>query len=132
MGRLILNSFLYWLIIIPLAVLNGVFRERFLVPAVGIEKAGVLSVIILCVLILVVAIVVIPGIQNASPRNFIIMGALWFLLTVLFETIMGLVTGRSLKEIFSDYNVFSGNLWVLVVFFAGIAPLLAAKLRGKI
>ena len=37
--------------------------------------------------------------------------------------------GIGLNEIINSYNITTGNLWLIVVIFIGIVPLLIAKIR---
>ena len=72
-------AFLIWVMIIPIAILNGGFREYVLVN-LGV-LARPLSGIILSVCIFIVAYLLVPKIKNCVKRDYIIFGILWFILT---------------------------------------------------
>ena len=128
---MIKKSILVWLSIIPLAILNGAFREVFLTPWFGERYSQPVSGIILCFLIFVVSFVLLPRIGKGEQRIYWKIGVLWIALTLVFETIFGLATGSSFGELLRAYDITTGNLWLLVVIFIGFAPWLAAKIKNK-
>jgi len=126
---MIKKSVFIWLSIIPLAVLNGIFRESALIPLVGIKYASPISGIFLILLIFIISLIFIPKLGRGEKRTYWKIGGLWFVLTILFETIFGLVTGDNFSELIKAYNITTGDLWLLIVIFVGIAPWLAAKIK---
>lgn len=78
-------AILIWIMIIPLAILNGGFREYILVK-LGI-LARPLSGIILSVCIFVAAYFLVLKIKNCIKRDYIIFGVIWFVLTNLFDLV---------------------------------------------
>jgi hypothetical protein len=126
------KSFLIWLAIIPLAILNGVFREIVVSPLIGERYGQPLSGISLCLIIFVICCVFIPKLGKGSAGTYWKIGFLWILLTVLFEFGFGLLTGDTIWELIKAYDIRTGNLWSLVVLFTGIAPYLTARIRQTI
>ena len=123
------KSILIWLSLIPLGILNGGFREVFLTPRLGENYAQPVSGIILLILLFFGSLILIPRIGKGSPKTYWIIGALWVVLTIIFETVFGLATGDTMMELLKAYDVTTGNLWLLVVLFTGIAPWLVAKIK---
>jgi len=123
------KSILIWLSIIPLAILNGGLREAFLTPRLGECYAQPISGIILCLLIFIVSLVLIPRIGRGGEKTYWKIGILWFALTIVFETILGLAMGDTFSELLKAYDITTGNLWSIIVIFVGIAPWLVAKLK---
>jgi len=123
------KSILVWLSIIPLAVLNGGFREKCLISWVGENYAEPISGFILCLLIFLVSFIFIPRIGKGKSKTYWKIGGLWIGLTVVFETILGLALGKTLMELLKAYDVSTGNLWLLVVLFMGITPWFVAKIK---
>ena len=123
------KSILIWLAIIPLAILNGGFREAFLTPRLGESCAQVISGIILLLLLFFVSFIFIPRIGKGISKTYWKIGVLWVALTIAFETILGLTMGNTLSELIKAYDVTTGNLWLLVVLFTGITPWLVAKIK---
>jgi len=126
---MIKKSILIWLSIIPLAILNGALREAFLIPLLGENFAQPISGIILCLLIFIVSLVFIPRIGKGEQKTYWKIGILWIILTIVFETIFGLAVGNSFSELLRAYDITTGNLWLIIVIFIGIAPWLVAKIK---
>ena len=126
---MIRKSILIWLLMIPLAILNGGFREVFLTPRLGESYAQPISGIILLLLIFLGSFISIPRIGKASQKKYWIIGILWVALTIVFETTLGLAMGDTFEKLFKAYDVTTGNLWLLVVLFTGVAPWLVAKIK---
>lgn len=79
------KAFVAWLIILPIAILNGGFRE-YVLSELGII-AMPLSGIILSVCIFIIAYLLIPKIKNCNKLDYVIFGVMWFILTNLFDYI---------------------------------------------
>jgi hypothetical protein len=120
---------LIWLAIVPLAILNGALREGILEPLIGSKIARPLSGVILIILIFIVSFIFLPRLKKGTPRIYLIIGLLWVLATVVFETALSLFMGMSFNEIIHAYNITTGNLWLLVVLFIGFAPTVVAKIK---
>ena len=123
------KSILIWLSIIPLAILNGGFRETYLISWVGENYAEPISGFILCLLIFIVSLIFIPRLGKGKPKTYWAMGGLWVALTIVVEIIIGLTMGNTMTELLNAYDITTGNLWLLVVLFTGITPWLAAKTK---
>ncbi|MEN3930382.1 hypothetical protein WJT86_04805 [Microvirga sp. W0021] len=126
---MILKSLLVWLCIIPLAILNGGLRELVLEPLLGIKIALPLSSFSLCLLIFFVCLWFFPRMQGGQARDYILIGIIWVALTVCFEAAFGMFRQVSLQQMLQAYNPRTGNLWLLVVVFVGVAPWLAGKIK---
>ena len=118
-----------WLLIVPLAILNGGFRDRVLVGLGG--AALPLSGMILSVCIFAVAFCLIPRIKGCRQRDYVLFGVLWFLLTNLFDLAMYRRAGGGLSDLLAAYRFWTGNLWALVAVSTLLAPRAAGKFRGK-
>ena len=126
---MIKKSILIWLSIIPLAILNGGFREAFLTPRLGERCAQPISGIILLLLLFIVSFIFIPRIGKGEQKRYWEIGFLWIVLTVVFETILCLAMGNSFSELLRAYDITTGNLWLIVVIFTGIMPWLIARIK---
>ena len=129
---MIKKSLLIWLAIIPLAILNGGLRQNVLNPLLGERIGEPLSCVLLCIIIFVLCWFFIPRIGRGTAKTYWIIGLWWVILTILFETGFGLLTGDSLAELIRAYDITTGNLWSFVVLFTGIAPWITAKARKLI
>ena len=124
------KSILIWLLFLPLAILNGGLRENIIEPMIGSVFASLISCIILCVLIFIVSFFLIPQLGKGTRKIYLKIGVLWILLTVLFETALGLLMGLTIHDIINSYNITTGNFWLIVVIFIGVTPLFVAKITS--
>ena len=116
-----------WISFIPVAILNGGFRDYVLVKFLPDKCALAVSGIILSI----VAKILLSRVKKLSRTDCLVISFAWILLTVLFEFGIGLATGSSVCELLKAYNPLSGNLWLLVVIATGAAPFLALRSRNK-
>ncbi|HOY47067.1 MAG TPA: hypothetical protein PLZ05_00485 [Alphaproteobacteria bacterium] len=127
-NKIIAKSFLIWLGIIPLAFINGGLREFVLIPNFG--KIGLpISAVILGTMIFLMSYIFIPKLGNASKETFVKIGIYWATATVFFEILIGILGHKTAYEIFSQYNIITGNLWTLVILYTAFVPFLTAKKR---
>ena len=122
--------FLIWVVTIPIAILNGGFREYVLMVHLEI-LALPLSGIILSVCIFLVAYLFVPKIKNCKKRDYILFGVMWFILTNLFDLSAYIKSGEGFEGLLQSYNVLTGNTWILVVLSALISPMLVMKIKEK-
>lgn len=120
-------AILIWIMIIPIAILNGGFREYILVK-LGI-LACPLSGIILSVCIFAVAYFLVPKIKNCVKRDYIIFGVIWFILTNLFDLVAYIKDGGGFADLLQSYNILTGNTWLIVVLTALFAPIVVMKIK---
>jgi len=126
---MIIKSFLIWLAIIPLAFLNGVLREMVINPIIGAEYGHPISCFSLCLFIFIICLFSIPRIGRGTAKTYLTIGLCWMLLTILFESCLELQSGNTFAGVIKTYDISTGNLWLLVVLFVGIAPRLTAKMK---
>lgn len=120
-------AFLIWVMIIPIAILNGGFREYVLVNLGGLARS--LSGIILSFCIFIVAYLLVPKIKNCVKRDYIFFGVMWFILTNLFDLSAYIKGGEGFAGLLQSYNIFTGNTWLLVVLTALFAPTIVIKIK---
>lgn len=126
----LLKSFIVWICFIPVAILNGGLREYVLVRLVGEETALPVSGILLSIFIFLETWLVLPRLaKGCSLKDCLIMGICWALLTVAFESVVGIAGGSTVTEVLTAYNPFTGNLWVLVLAMMMLSPVLLKVLR---
>ena len=104
----------------------------FINPLIG-EKYGLpLSGVLLCLTIFILCWFFIPRIGKGTVKTYLIIGFLWIILTVLFETVFGLLEGITFANLIRAYDITTGNIWLLVVLFTGFSPFFTAKTRKLI
>jgi hypothetical protein len=119
-----------WFLIAFAESVHGTLRRLFLVPQIGEKLSHQIGVFIGSVIIFIVACLSIRWIGSVSFRQQLQVGALWVVLTLIFEFTLGYFFGYSPERILSDYNIAEGGLMLFGVLFMLFAPALAAKLRG--
>ncbi len=122
--------FLWWVGILLLAILNGIVRERFLIPYFGSVAGMICSGILLSVIVLGVALIATPMLHYKGV-NLWAVGILWLMLTVSFEFTLGLaIQHKPLAQVLAAYTFRGGNLWPIVLVVVLIAPSAAVRIRG--
>ncbi len=68
-----------------------------------------------------------------STKEALRLGLTWFILTVAFEFLFEhFVMGHPWATLLSDYNLFAGRLWVLVLLWIATAPAIFYRVqRGR-
>ena len=125
-AKIFLYALGIWFIFVIAGILNGIFRETYIAPRVGEHAGHVISTIILVCVILIVTYLFISNMKiDYAKTDLLIIGALWLLLTILFEFVFGhFVMGNSWNTLLADYNILKGRVWSLVLLTTFIAPLL--------
>ncbi len=119
-----------WLMIAVAESVHGTLRRIFLVPRIGELLSHQIGVVIGSVIIFTITWLCIRWFGPGSHRQQLQVGALWVVLTLIFEFTLGYYFGYSLDRILSDYNIAKGGLMVFGVILMLYAPALAAKARG--
>lgn len=116
-----------WILIVPLAILNGGLRENILIKLGDIALP--LSGIILSVCIFVIAYLLIPKIKGCQSKDYLMFGIIWCILTNFFDLFMYISDGGNVFDLLSSYNFLEGNLWLLVIITTLISPIAVSKMR---
>ena len=126
------RAFLVWIGMAALAVANGGFRESVLIPRMRETAARAVSTLLLSAVILLVASLTIEWISPRPHLDAWRIGTFWLVMTLLFEFVAGHYVFRvAWHQIFAEYNIFRGRLWILALLVTLIAPAAAAAMRGK-
>ena len=119
-----------WFALLLLAIANGAFRQGVLVPRLDAPLPHQISTVMLCIAILALAWFTIVWIGPATTGDAFRVGALWLVLTLVFEFGFGRMRGMSWSTLLEDYNVLAGRIWPLVLLVTFLAPFLAGRMRG--
>ncbi len=112
------------------AILNGLFREKILIPGIGASKALFLSGIFLSLFIITIVAVSIGIFGKLRVKEYFMIGGFWVILTLVFEIVLGVVIrARPFEEIIKLFNICTGNLFLLVILTTFFSPWVTAKLR---
>jgi len=122
-----------WFLLVILAIINAGLREKVLGPVFGSGFALPVSGLLLSIVIFIVSFVCAPVFRPSESKTYILVGAVWCLLTLSFEFLFGhFVAGRHWQEIVQVFNVGKGDLFLLVLLATLVSPWLSAKLRNLI
>ena len=125
-----LSATVGWLLILFFAVLNGALRERVLIPLLGNPWALLLSGALLIGCVIAVAWCLVQW-RRLAARSAIEVGAGWLAATLLFESGIGVLQGKSLQELLAPYRFEHGNVWPLVLLVVLLAPALASRWQAR-
>lgn len=114
-----------WLLLAVVAVTNGVFRETVIVPRTGEYPGHVLSTALLVLAILAVSFLYFTNTGTAySQAELLLIGIIWTVLTVGFEFLVGYLEDTPVSVTLGQYDVFAGQVWILVPLTLLVSPLL--------
>lgn len=119
-----------WLIIIVAETVHGILRGLFLTPRVGEVMASRIGWPVGMVIVYAIAILLAPWADLRAARSLLTLGAVWALLTLVFEVGIGLLRGYDWPRIAAEMNPLSGGLMLYTLVAMFLAPLIAARLRG--
>ena len=124
MEKEVLYPLVVWIGMAMLAVINGIIRELVILPRIGDQLRHIASTILLTGAILLVTYVFFLRAQlSYSNKQLVGIGFSWYVLTIGFEFIVGFLEGAPPSEVLAQYNVFAGNIWVIVPVTLLVAPL---------
>jgi hypothetical protein len=113
-----------------IAVANGAIREAWLTPRLGELQSRQISTLLLLVFFALYIWFVVRLWPIGSSRQALTIGLAWLALTLLFEFALGrVVSGVSWREMFAEYDLTAGRLWVLIPLWVAMAPYVFYQLR---
>lgn len=125
-----LRAVVVWLLFILLESIHGTLRTLYLEPWLGSFRARQISVFTGCVIILAVTLIFIRWMNATSGAALIGIGAVWVVLTLIFEfVVVGPLLGYSWERMTEDYDLRRGGLMIFGLLFMLFAPYIAARLR---
>jgi hypothetical protein len=127
------RGFVVWLLIITAEMIHGIVRTLVLEPLIGDFRARQVSVFTGTAMIVVITFVFVRWLKGSSYLDFILIGAMWVILTVCFEILLGrLALDVSWERIASDYDLFKGGLMLFGLLVMLLAPIAMARLCDEI
>ena len=132
--KLFKKTILSWLVLVFLAIINGYLRNYLYKPILGDLIAHQVSTFIFIIVIfLVTYLFFAKNIKQTTKKELFFIGLIWFILTECFEFLAGhYVFKNSWEKLFTDYNIFKGRLWILVIITTIFSPYIISKLKPKI
>jgi hypothetical protein len=130
--RVLRNWLVAWLGASVLGIVNGVLRETTYKDRFGELTANQVSAATLVALLASYFWILERRWPIPTARTALAIGGAWVALTVLFEFGFGhYVDGKPWDELAENYNLGAGNLWILVLFWIALGPLIVQALRGR-
>jgi len=112
-----------------LAIVNGATRELVYKDQLGESTANQISVAPLIALLALYFWVLQRRWPLATRREALSLGAIWVVLSVLFEFGFGhYVEGDSWTDLFQNYDVAAGNIWILILLWIAAGPAIVRSL----
>ena len=125
-----LRYVLAWIPMLVVAIANGALRQLTFAKVMSERHAHQLSTLFGSVCIGALIWFVVRVWPPSSGKQALLIGLVWVLLTVTFESIMGLVLQhRSLQEVLYEYNLLAGRVWALFLGWLAVAPWALSRLR---
>lgn len=114
---------LTWLALAFVMSANGVFRELVIRRIASPAVSGAVSAALGIVLLLLVTRALFPPLSDAGTLSLIAASATLVLLTVAFETALGIfVDHKSARELLEHYALWRGELWPIVLATLALTP----------
>lgn len=127
------KAFLFWFVLMVLAILNGTVRIKLIIPFTGLTGGLAISTVMLCALILLATWLGIRWMGPSTAAQAWGIGVFWLALTLGFEFGAGhYLFKKPWSELLLDYDLSRGRIWVLVPIITLMAPWLMAKVRGML
>lgn len=127
------KSIAIWIVLVIMAILNGLLRDLLLSPLLGNSISLFLSGLTLSTLVFLVSYLSVRFIGVTRLQHCILIGFFWVLLTLSFEYLFAhYVVGKSWQDINQIFNLEKGDLFIVVLIITALSPWFAAKLRKLI
>lgn len=121
---------LAWAPLVLIAIANGAARQLVYGKYLTELQAHQVSTIIGLLLFSAYMYVLSGYWRIESLGRAVAIGFIWLCLTLAFEFLFGqFLAGKSWAELFHDYNIVAGRLWVLILVWTISAPSICYLLR---
>lgn len=122
---------LFWLPMILIAFANATLREMIFVKYFNEIRSHQLSTITLIIFCAFYNWYIFPRLGIQNKKEAFLIGIIWLLLTVIFEFTLGRITNKSWNDLFQNYNLFAGRIWLLFLICLFIFPYLFYLIKNK-
>lgn len=122
----------FWLVLMVLAVCNGVLREGTFGKYLPELRAHQLSTLLAAGIFGLAVWLFSRRWLAGSAKEAWLIGCTWLAMTLCFEFSFGhYVAGHSWGRLLQDYDLLSGRVWVLLLAWVTALPYLVYKIRGR-
>lgn len=117
-----------WVPMIFIAIANGIARQELYLNKLGNLHAHQFSTLTAIVLFGLYIYWFINKWKPESEKQAKQIGLFWVILTIAFEFFLGgVIFQRPLSVLLHDYNLLEGRVWILLLVWIGISPILFFK-----
>jgi hypothetical protein len=122
-----------WMPGIPIAIANGLIRTSLYMQFLTELHSHQLSAASFIALFGIYVWFVLRWLKLSSAQEAFRLGLTWLVLTVIFEFLFGhFVMGHPWSNLFHDYNLLAGRVWVFVLIWIAAAPSIFYRIqRGR-
>ncbi len=114
---------LAWIPMVLIGILNGVARVGTYGKHMDELRAHQVSTLTGGALMGLYIYAVSRLLKFESPRQAVLVGVMWLLMTVAFEFVFGrYVAGHEWRRLLHDYDLSAGRVWALFLLWVAIAP----------
>lgn len=137
MKKIYSKAFLFWFVLLIIALINAIIRELtykpLLEPYIGIWAHQISSITAILFFFIAIFFFIKSFKEKISNRELVNAGLIWIFLTVLFETLMGIIIRKmTFNQILQTYYFWNGETWIFVLISLVISPLIAKRvLRAR-
>lgn len=123
---------LTWILLIPVAILNGVIRRVVFEPIAGDLGAHQISIVTGSAAFVTLTYVMLHNdVEREDDGRLVRIGFAWVVATVVFEFGFGhYVAGDPWSRLLRDYDFTEGRVWPLVLLTLMVSPLLVKRLHA--
>jgi len=130
---MILKYTLVWLLMPFIGILNGTIREfgykKYMSELLAHQVSCLTGIFLFGLFVWALSL----KWKIQSTNQALIIGLIWFVLTILFEFVFGYyVMEHPWSRLFNDYNLLAGRLWIIVLLFTSLAPYIFFKFRSQL
>jgi hypothetical protein len=123
---------LAWLGLVVIAMLNGALRvagySEYMSGLAAHQLATVIGICLFAIYFWVLA----KHFPLTSTKEALTIGGAWLVLTISFEFLFGhFVAGIPWSTLLADYNLLNGRVWLLVLIWTFIGPLVFYKIKQR-
>jgi len=137
MKKFYIKAVLFWLVLLVLAIFNAVVREMtykpVLEPYLGMWAHQLSSLTGVLLFYLAIRWFLRRVQERYVDRDLMLIGLVWVVLTVVFETGMSLyLRGLSIGDMLQAYYFWKGETWIWVLVALLTMPLLIGRKMGGV
>ena len=132
--RIYLQAIGMWFVFVILFIVNGELRNDGYGPLVKNELIAhqISTALGLTLFFIVMFFFFERTTANYTQKDLLIIGIMWLLMTIFFEFIFGhYVIGHTWSKLFHDYNILDGHVWILILLWTAVGPLIIGKILEK-